>query len=82
MGMDAESEFVLHRTVMRTAMASMLAIVGAYARHVTGVLTPPRDDGSDTLHAMDVGMPTVYGRLPPLPTRPTPKSRRFRRRRR
>ena len=82
MGMDGETGFILHRTVMLTAMASMLAFFGAYALHVTVVLAQALGAGSEILRDRYVGMLMADRHPTQLAARPTPTLRRLRRRRR
>jgi len=56
MGMDAETGFVLHRTVMLAVMASMLAIFGPYALHVLVILAQALGAGSEIMRDEYVGM--------------------------
>lgn len=85
MGMDAETGFVLHRIVMVTAMASMLAVFGAYALHLTVILAQAIGAGSEIMRDRFLGMLMANRHPLPIPTspaRPTPQLRRWRRRRR
>jgi hypothetical protein len=82
MGMDLETGFVLHRTVMLAAMASMLAIFGAYALHLTVILAQALGAASEIMRDEYVGMLAATRRSAPSPPRPTPTSKRRERRRR
>lgn len=55
MGMDAETGFVLHRTVMLAAMGSMLAILGPYALPVLVILAQAVGAGSEIMRDRYIG---------------------------
>jgi len=80
MGMDTETSFVMHRTVMLAIMASMLAIFGRYALHVLVIV-------AQVFGATTEIMRPEYLRYVMASPRPaarglTPKERKRRRKRR
>ena len=81
-GMDAETGFVLHRIVMVAAMGSLLALFGSYALHLTVLVAQILGAGTEIMRDHYVGMLMAHRQPIPIPSRSTPKLRRWRRRKR
>jgi hypothetical protein len=85
MGMDLETGFVLHRTVMLTATATMLVVFGAYALPLTVIVAQTLGASTEIMRDKYVGLLGTSRQSPPTPMRPAPKTpqlRRWRRRKR
>ncbi|MEO6027105.1 MAG: hypothetical protein ABIR79_09600 [Candidatus Binatia bacterium] len=80
--MDAETGFVLHQIVMLIAMRSMLALFGRYAWHLTVLLAQALEAGTEIMRDHYAGMLMANRQPAPIPSRSTPKLRRWRRRKR
>jgi hypothetical protein len=67
MGMDAETGFVLHRTIMLALTASMLAIFGPYALHALVIVAQALGAGSEIMRDHYIGY-LMASRQPASPT--------------